>query len=129
MTGMASIAPDPKKRGYLLPPGCKDLIDVLQGKASKQPTRPVSKKAALKPLPCPFQINGKIRAETVRVLVMGKDHLEPLGIMAVTEAVRLALARELDLVELFPQAEPPICVITDFGKFRWLLETMRQGKT
>jgi hypothetical protein len=74
MTGMASIAPDPKKRGYLLPPGCKDLIDVLQGKASKPPPRPVSQKAAPKPAPCPFRVNGKIRAETVRVLVMGEDH-------------------------------------------------------
>ena len=44
---------------------------------------------------------------------------EPLGIVSITEAMAKAEAAELDLVEIAPQAEPPVCRIMDFGKFRY----------
>ena len=44
---------------------------------------------------------------------------EPLGIVAVAEAIRLAEEAELDLVEIAPMAEPPVCRIMDFGKFKY----------
>ncbi len=44
---------------------------------------------------------------------------EPLGIVAVTEAIRLAEEAELDLVEIAPMAEPPVCRIMDYGKFKY----------
>lgn len=44
---------------------------------------------------------------------------EPLGIVAIAEALRLADEAELDLVEISPMAEPPVCRIMDFGKFKY----------
>lgn len=42
-----------------------------------------------------------------------------LGVMATREAQRLADAQGLDLVEVSPNAEPPVCKIMDYGKFRY----------
>jgi len=44
---------------------------------------------------------------------------EPLGIVAVAEAIRLAEEAEFDLVEIAPMAEPPVCRIMDYGKFKY----------
>ncbi len=44
-----------------------------------------------------------------------------LGIMSVSEALRLARERNLDLVEVAPNANPPVCKIMDFGKFKYEL--------
>ncbi len=50
--------------------------------------------------------------------VIGADGAQ-LGVMPVQEAVRLAQQKELDLVEVAPTANPPVCRIMDFGKFRY----------
>jgi translation initiation factor IF-3 len=42
------------------------------------------------------------------------------GVMPLSEALRLAETRELDLVEVSPTAVPPVCRIMDYGKFRYL---------
>lgn len=44
---------------------------------------------------------------------------EPIGIVSVAEALRLADAADLDLVEIAPLAEPPVCRIMDIGKFKY----------
>jgi len=44
---------------------------------------------------------------------------EPLGIVAVAEALRLSEEADLDLVEIAPMAEPPVCRIMDIGKFKY----------
>lgn len=44
-----------------------------------------------------------------------------LGVMPVREALRLAEDRELDLVEVAPNADPPVCKIMDFGKYKYQL--------
>ena len=44
---------------------------------------------------------------------------EPLGIVLIADALQKAEEAELDLVEIAPQAEPPVCRIMDFGKFRY----------
>jgi translation initiation factor IF-3 len=44
---------------------------------------------------------------------------EPLGIVAVAEALRLSDEAGLDLVEIAPMAEPPVCRIMDIGKFKY----------
>ncbi len=44
-----------------------------------------------------------------------------LGVMSVREAVNLAVDRDLDLVEVSPNANPPVCKILDFGKYRYQL--------
>lgn len=42
---------------------------------------------------------------------------EPLGIVPLEEAQRIALEAELDLVEIVPNAEPPVCRVMDYGKY------------
>ncbi|MBI5435901.1 MAG: translation initiation factor IF-3 [Nitrosomonadales bacterium] len=62
------------------------------------------------------RLNEQITAPQVRLVgVEG----EPLGIVAVAEAIRLAGEAELDLVEIAPMAEPPVCRIMDYGKFKY----------
>jgi len=47
------------------------------------------------------------------------DEGEQLGIMVTQEALRIARERALDLIEIVPNAEPPVCKIMDFGKYRY----------
>jgi translation initiation factor IF-3 len=62
------------------------------------------------------RINREIRAKEVRVIdPEGKQ----LGILAIFEALRLAANFELDLVEVSPKSEPPVCRIMDYGKFKY----------
>ncbi|MET0145567.1 MAG: translation initiation factor IF-3 [Ilumatobacteraceae bacterium] len=62
------------------------------------------------------RINDRIRAREVRLI--GPDG-DQLGITAVPEALRMARGLELDLVEVAPMANPPVCRIMDYGKFRY----------
>lgn len=59
------------------------------------------------------KINGNIRAREVRLV---GENVEP-GVYSISEALRLADDLELDLVEISPTAEPPVCRITDYQKF------------
>ena len=61
-------------------------------------------------------MNERIRASQVRVI--GADGAQ-LGVMAPTEALRLARESGFDLVEVAPQTTPPVCRILDFNKFRY----------
>jgi len=61
-------------------------------------------------------MNGQITAPQVRLI--GAEG-EQLGVVAVAEALRLADEAELDLVEIAPMAEPPVCRIMDIGKFKY----------
>lgn len=64
-----------------------------------------------------LRINEEIRAGEVR-LVSDKDD-EQLGIVTVREALQIAHERELDLVEIAPNAKPPVCKLMDYGKYRF----------
>jgi translation initiation factor IF-3 len=44
---------------------------------------------------------------------------EQLGVLPIAEALRIATERELDLVEVAPEAAPPVCRVMDFGKFKY----------
>ncbi len=44
---------------------------------------------------------------------------EPLGIVAIAEALRLAGEQDVDLVEIVAQADPPVCRLMDYGKFKY----------
>ncbi|HOQ33191.1 MAG TPA: translation initiation factor IF-3 [Candidatus Hydrogenedens sp.] len=63
-----------------------------------------------------MRVNEEIRAPQVRVI---DDKGVQLGIMSKRDALREAEARELDLVEVAPNATPPVCRIMDFGKYRY----------
>jgi translation initiation factor IF-3 len=45
---------------------------------------------------------------------------EPLGIVNIMEALRLSGEHDVDLVEIVPQADPPVCRLMDYGKFKYL---------
>lgn len=60
--------------------------------------------------------NGKIRAREVRVLDVNKQQI---GILPLGDALRLAQSQGLDLIEISPDANPPVCRLVDYGKFRY----------
>jgi translation initiation factor IF-3 len=65
----------------------------------------------------PFvRVNGKIRAREVRVI--GPEGKQ-LGILSLGDALTMARANGVDLVEIAPNATPPVCRMVDFGKFRY----------
>lgn len=61
-------------------------------------------------------MNFKIRVPQVRVLDMNGNML---GVMPTQQALRMAQDQELDLVEITPNAVPPVCKIMDYGKYRY----------
>ena len=62
------------------------------------------------------QINEEIRDKELRVI--GSDG-QQLGIMSARDALNLAEQKNLDLVKIAPQANPPVCKIMDYGKYRF----------
>ena len=64
-----------------------------------------------------IRVNGRIRAREVRVILGSTG--EQLGVLKLTDALRRAQGLGLDLVEIAPTANPPVCKIVDFGKFRY----------
>ena len=65
-----------------------------------------------------LQINEEIRDAQVRVI---SDDGEQLGIMSGKEAFNKAIEKGLDLVKISPNAEPPVCKIMDYGKYKFEL--------
>lgn len=63
-----------------------------------------------------IRVNGDLRG-TPYVRVIAADG-EPLGVMTLADALRTALQAGLDLVEVNPMSDPPVCKILDFGKFK-----------
>jgi translation initiation factor IF-3 len=60
--------------------------------------------------------NGKIRAREVRVLDEDKQQL---GVMPLSDALRIAQTKGLDLVEIAPNATPPVCRVVNYGKLMY----------
>jgi len=73
-----------------------------------------------------IRINERIRAREVRVILAATN--EQLGVLRLDEAIRRARAMGLDLVEIAPNAQPPVCRIVDFGKFRYELSKQEKEK-
>jgi len=61
-------------------------------------------------------INGQIRDKEVRLI--GEDGTQ-LGVMPSREALRFAEEENLDLVKISPKANPPVCKIVDYGKYKY----------
>ena len=66
------------------------------------------------------QLNEDIRDKELRLIGSGG---EQMGIMSAEEALRIADEKGLDLVKISPQANPPVCKLMDYGKYRF-----EQGK-
>jgi len=63
-----------------------------------------------------LRVNSEIRAREVRV-IDGQGN--QLGILLCREALRMAEEKELDLVEVSPTADPPVCRMMDYGRFKY----------
>lgn len=63
----------------------------------------------------PYRVNQKIRARKVRVVGENVD----VDVYPIEEALKMAEAAGLDLVEISPKADPPVCKIIDYSKFKY----------
>jgi translation initiation factor IF-3 len=81
-----------------------------EGALWRRPIPPIDKRSAKSFI----RTNERIRAREVRVI---DENGEQLGVMLPFEALKLARERTLDLVEISPNAVPPVCKIQDYGKF------------
>ena len=70
------------------------------------------------------RVNGEIRAERLRLI--GEDGAQ-LGILSVDEALAEAEQRGFDVVEMSPNADPPVCRLMDYGKFQFQQSKKRQA--
>jgi translation initiation factor IF-3 len=64
----------------------------------------------------PTRINERIRVPEVRLI---DDTGQQVGIMRTQEALRYAQSRDLDLVEVAPDAKPPVCRVLDYSKYKY----------
>ena len=62
------------------------------------------------------RINERIRVPEVRLI---DENGQQVGIMKTNEAIRYAESRELDLVEVAPDAKPPVCRVLDYSKYKY----------
>jgi len=77
------------------------------------------KRRPQKPLIPRYQKNEYIKAPEVRVL---DEHGENMGVLSTPEALAKARELEMDLVEINPKAEPPVCQIIEFTRFKYQKE-------
>jgi len=70
-----------------------------------------------------FRVNEMIRVAEVRLI--GPNN-ENIGVVPIQQALQIARDADLDLVEVAPNSEPPVCRVMDFGKF--LFEGPRRKK-
>jgi translation initiation factor IF-3 len=86
----------------------------MRGRGGPRPVLPVEE---------PYRINERIRVPEVRLIVEEEDGEEKnIGVVSTAEALRMAQERDLDLVEVAPQAQPPVCKIMDYGRFKYSME-------
>jgi translation initiation factor IF-3 len=65
----------------------------------------------------PYKVNNRIRAKEVRVV---GDFVEGgNAVLPTEEAIKIAQANDLDLVEISPSADPPVCKVIDYAKFKY----------
>ena len=90
------------------------LVPFMRGRGGPRPVLPVEE---------PYRINERIFAPELRLIVEDEDGEEKnIGVVPLAEAQRMAQERELDLVEIAPQAQPPVCKIMDYGRFKYSME-------
>ena len=64
----------------------------------------------------PTRVNERIRVPEVRLI---GDDGEQIGVMSTDQALRLAQEKDLDLVEVAPEAHPPVCRVLDYSKYKY----------
>ncbi len=74
----------------------------------------IARRAAIRDLKA--RINGRIRVPEIRLI---DEQGEQVGVVPTFQAQQMAEQRGLDLVEVAPNADPPVCRLMDYGKFRY----------
>lgn len=62
------------------------------------------------------RVNGEIRSDSIRLVDQNGNMV---GVVSAAEGMKMAEAAGLDLVEISPNASPPVCKILDYGKYRY----------
>jgi translation initiation factor IF-3 len=86
---------------------------VVNGAAARGRGQPTNRGGQITTEP---RINDRIRVPEVRLV---GPNGEQVGIVRIDDALRVAQEADLDLVEVAPQARPPVCKIMDYGKFKY----------
>ncbi|UCB51357.1 MAG: translation initiation factor IF-3 [Deltaproteobacteria bacterium] len=71
-----------------------------------------------------IRVNRQIHAKTVRLIALDGSQL---GIVTIQEALDAASEHGLDLVEVSPNSDPPVCRVMDYGKFKYQASKREQG--
>ncbi len=66
-----------------------------------------------------FKINDQIKVKEVRLI---NENGEMVGVTEISQAIKMAVEAGLDLVEVSPNAEPPVCKIANFGKMKYEMQ-------
>ncbi|MEL6538810.1 MAG: translation initiation factor IF-3, partial [Bacteroidota bacterium] len=77
--------------------------------------RPKGKRPPQRRVEEPYRVNDKIRVREVRVV---GENVE-VGVYPIQKALQMAQDQSLDLVEISPKADPPVCKIIDYSKFKY----------
>lgn len=72
-----------------------------------------------------IRINQRIRAREVRLI---SEDGEQLGVVPIRDALTMSEERGVDLVEVAPNANPPVCRLMDFGKYKYELKKQANAK-
>ncbi|HEX6882027.1 MAG TPA: translation initiation factor IF-3 [Planctomycetota bacterium] len=73
-----------------------------------------------------YRVNRQIRVPEVRLINAAN---EQVGVVTIEEARRIADEAGMDLVEVQPTAEPPVCRVMDFGKFKYAQKKKERGQS
>ncbi|MEJ2510923.1 MAG: translation initiation factor IF-3 [Anaerolineales bacterium] len=63
-----------------------------------------------------YRVNQEIRAPQVRLINVDGENI---GVVSIQDALQTAYDADLDLIEIAPQADPPVCRVMDYGKFMY----------
>jgi translation initiation factor IF-3 len=88
----------------------RGFLTIAYGRSNTRRTEP--------PAPT-HRINEQVEEPEVRLI--GPDG-EQVGVVPIDKALEMAVTADLDLVEVAPQAKPPVCRVMDYGKFRYELQ-------
>jgi len=103
----------PRPRVYFTPRGARPRTDINERRKQTIARRPHNAPPQRDTGP---RVNDRIRSPEIRLI--GADG-ENVGVVTPARAMAMAEEAGLDLVEISPNAEPPVCKIMDFGKFKY----------
>lgn len=67
-----------------------------------------------------YRVNDEIMTKSGNVRVIDADDGQ-IGVLPINEALKIADEKEIDLIEIVPNAEPPVCKLIELGKFKYTL--------